>query len=207
MSLCSRSLLSLVLFSFSLLSRYLFLLHFSLVLSPCSLLLSFSSLSLSSPSLSFSPLLSRCPLLLFSFSSPSPCSLLPPSPCLPRTPYPQPRTLSPPQRCEETERVKAQVAQERELRAVAEGCLIEQETAWRAIHCQLETTCSLAEDAQRASTQLRSCQEELSHRLGKVAVQKGRAPGCRAAGKGSRCVRDGEEMGGSPPGDSRDTLY
>ncbi|XP_075422479.1 ankyrin repeat and SAM domain-containing protein 3 isoform X1 [Ascaphus truei] len=92
-------------------------------------------------------------------------------------------------RCEETERVKAQVAQERELRAVAEGCLIEQETAWRAIHCQLETTCSLAEDAQRASRQLRSCQEELSHRLGKVAVQKGRAPGCRAAGvEGSSAV-------------------
>lgn len=71
-------------------------------------------------------------------------------------------------KCEETELLKGQVDQERELRAVAESCLMEQETKWRAVRCQLEATCNLATETQRAVTKLRNCQEELSHRLGKT---------------------------------------
>ncbi|XP_040297728.1 ankyrin repeat and SAM domain-containing protein 3 [Bufo bufo] len=90
-------------------------------------------------------------------------------------------------KCEETDTLKGQVDQERELRAVAEGCLMEQETKWRAIHGQLEATSNLAADAQRALAQLRSCQEELSLRLGKVNAA--RTPACRpAAPKGSNAA-------------------
>ncbi|KAM4631605.1 ankyrin repeat and SAM domain-containing protein 3 isoform 2-T3 [Discoglossus pictus] len=85
-------------------------------------------------------------------------------------------------RCEETELLKAQVAQERELRAVAESCLMEQDNTWRAIQCQLEATCKLANDAQRAVTQLRGCQEELSHRMGKVTAPRTRTPVSKAPG-------------------------
>ncbi|XP_063790855.1 ankyrin repeat and SAM domain-containing protein 3 [Pseudophryne corroboree] len=79
-------------------------------------------------------------------------------------------------KCEETELLKGQVAQERELRAVAESCLMEQDTKWRATRCQLEATCKLATDAQRAVEELRNCQEELSHWLGKVNMARTGAP-------------------------------
>ncbi|KAE8579128.1 hypothetical protein XENTR_v10023919 [Xenopus tropicalis] len=85
-------------------------------------------------------------------------------------------------KCEETELLKAQVAQERELRTVAESCLMEQESQWRTFRCQLETTGTHANDAQRAITQLRSCQQELSHRLGKVTAPRTRGPPGRTAG-------------------------
>ncbi|XP_068100307.1 ankyrin repeat and SAM domain-containing protein 3 isoform X2 [Hyperolius riggenbachi] len=84
--------------------------------------------------------------------------------------------------CEETELLKAQVAQERELRAVAESCLMEQETKWRPIRCQLEATCSLASEAQRAITQLRNHQDELSLRLGKTNAVRTRTPSSRPPG-------------------------
>nr|DBA19357.1 TPA: hypothetical protein GDO54_015208 [Pyxicephalus adspersus] len=79
-------------------------------------------------------------------------------------------------KCEETELLKAQVDQERELRAVAESCLMEQETKSRNVRCQLEGTCNLATEAQRAITQLRICQEELSQRLGKSNVRTRTGP-------------------------------
>ncbi|XP_069840196.1 ankyrin repeat and SAM domain-containing protein 3 [Dendropsophus ebraccatus] len=85
-------------------------------------------------------------------------------------------------KCEETETLKGQVDQERELRAVAEGCLMEQETKWRAFRCQLEATSNLATDAHRALAQLRSCQEELSLRLGKVNTARTRTPVSRPSG-------------------------
>ncbi|XP_073409602.1 ankyrin repeat and SAM domain-containing protein 3 [Dendrobates tinctorius] len=82
-------------------------------------------------------------------------------------------------RCEETETLKGQVDQEKALRAVAEGCLMEQETKWRAFQSQLDATSNLATDAQRALAQLRTCQEELSERLGKGSTTRTRPPGCR----------------------------
>ncbi|KAM4025327.1 ankyrin repeat and SAM domain-containing protein 3 isoform 1-T2 [Anomaloglossus baeobatrachus] len=81
--------------------------------------------------------------------------------------------------CEETEAMKAQVDQEKELRAVAEACLMEQETKWRAIRSQVDATNNLATDVQRALAQLRSCQEALSLRLGKASSASTRPPGCR----------------------------
>ncbi|KAG8557592.1 hypothetical protein GDO81_016671 [Engystomops pustulosus] len=85
-------------------------------------------------------------------------------------------------KCEETETLKGQVDQERELRAVAEGCLMEQETKSRALRCQIEATSKLATDVQRALAQLRSCQEELSLRMGKANTARARTPVCRPAG-------------------------
>ncbi|XP_018416735.1 PREDICTED: ankyrin repeat and SAM domain-containing protein 3 [Nanorana parkeri] len=85
-------------------------------------------------------------------------------------------------KCEETELLKGQVDQERELRAVAESCLMEQETKWRTVHCQMEATCNLATEAQRAVTQLRNCQEELSHHLGKANAVRTRTTPSRPAG-------------------------
>uniref|UniRef100_A0A8C5QGN0 Ankyrin repeat and sterile alpha motif domain containing 3 n=1 Tax=Leptobrachium leishanense TaxID=445787 RepID=A0A8C5QGN0_9ANUR len=84
--------------------------------------------------------------------------------------------------CEEKELLKTQVAQERELRAVAESCLMEQDTAWRAFRGKLETACQLFTDTQHAMTQLRCCQKELSHRLGKPSAPRTRAHGSKAAG-------------------------
>ncbi|XP_066432603.1 ankyrin repeat and SAM domain-containing protein 3 [Eleutherodactylus coqui] len=80
-------------------------------------------------------------------------------------------------KCEDTETLKGQVDQERELRAVAESCLMEQETKWRSFCSQLEATSNLAADAQRALAQLRCCQEELSLRLGKVNTARPRPTG------------------------------
>ncbi|XP_075035504.1 ankyrin repeat and SAM domain-containing protein 3 [Mixophyes fleayi] len=85
-------------------------------------------------------------------------------------------------KCEETELLKGQVAQERELRAVAESCLMEQDTKWRSIRCQLEATCNQATDAQRTVAKLRNCQEELSHWLGKVNPARTGTPVFRPTG-------------------------
>ncbi|OCT64337.1 ankyrin repeat and SAM domain-containing protein 3 isoform X2 [Xenopus laevis] len=85
-------------------------------------------------------------------------------------------------KCEETELLKAQVAQERELRTVAESCLMEQESQCRAFRCQLETAGNHANDAQRAITQLRSCQQELSLRLGKATAPRTKGAHGRTTG-------------------------
>ncbi|XP_040212494.1 ankyrin repeat and SAM domain-containing protein 3 isoform X2 [Rana temporaria] len=85
-------------------------------------------------------------------------------------------------KCEETELLKGQVDQERELRAVAESCLMEQETKYRSVRCQLESTCNLATETQRAVTQLRIFQEELSHRLGKANSIRTRTTPSKPAG-------------------------
>ncbi|KAM8960234.1 ankyrin repeat and SAM domain-containing protein 3 [Pelodytes ibericus] len=76
--------------------------------------------------------------------------------------------------CEETKLLKSQVAQEQELRGVAENCLMEQDNMWRVIRGKLESTCQLATDTQYAMTRLRCCQEELSHRLGKPTAHRTR---------------------------------
>ncbi|XP_063286615.1 ankyrin repeat and SAM domain-containing protein 3 [Pelobates fuscus] len=84
--------------------------------------------------------------------------------------------------CEETDLLKAQVAQERELRAVAESCLMEQDTTCRAVWGKLQATCQLVTDTQYAMTRLRCCTKELSHRLGKPTVPRTRVQGSKAAG-------------------------
>ncbi|KAM3916341.1 ankyrin repeat and SAM domain-containing protein 3 [Leptodactylus fuscus] len=85
-------------------------------------------------------------------------------------------------KCEETETLKGQVKQEKGLRAVVEGFLMEQETEWEDMQSQLEAASKLATDAQRAIAQLRDCQEELSQQLSKVNTPKTRTPVCRPTG-------------------------
>ncbi|XP_004705900.1 ankyrin repeat and SAM domain-containing protein 3 isoform X2 [Echinops telfairi] len=68
-------------------------------------------------------------------------------------------------RCEEVEAVRGQVSQEQELRAVVEGCLLEQDRASQAAHTQLQQTVALAGDATLILDQLRACQAELSARV------------------------------------------
>ncbi|XP_057343707.1 ankyrin repeat and SAM domain-containing protein 3 isoform X2 [Manis pentadactyla] len=69
------------------------------------------------------------------------------------------------QRCEEVEAMRGRVSQEQELRAVVEGCLLEQDGARKDVHTQLQETRGLARDAALALDQLRACQAELSARL------------------------------------------
>ncbi|XP_032769423.1 ankyrin repeat and SAM domain-containing protein 3 isoform X2 [Rattus rattus] len=67
--------------------------------------------------------------------------------------------------CEEAEALRGQVSQEQELRAVVESCLLEQDSARKDIHAQLQEAQTLAQDAALVLDQLRDCQAELSARL------------------------------------------
>ncbi|XP_076793441.1 ankyrin repeat and SAM domain-containing protein 3 isoform X5 [Arvicanthis niloticus] len=67
--------------------------------------------------------------------------------------------------CEETEALRGQVSQEQELRAVVESCLLEQDSARKDIHAQLQEAQTLAQDAALVLDQLRACQAELSARV------------------------------------------
>lgn len=67
--------------------------------------------------------------------------------------------------CEEAEALRGQVSQEQELRAVVESCLLEQDSARKDIHAQLQEAQTLAKDAALVLDQLRACQAELSARV------------------------------------------
>ncbi|XP_029400235.1 ankyrin repeat and SAM domain-containing protein 3 isoform X4 [Mus pahari] len=67
--------------------------------------------------------------------------------------------------CEEAEALRGQVSQEQELRAVVESCLLEQDSARKDIHAQLQEAQTLAHDAALVLDQLRACQAELSARV------------------------------------------
>lgn len=67
--------------------------------------------------------------------------------------------------CEEAEALRGQVSQEQELRAVVESCLLEQDSARKDIHAQLQEAQTLAKDAALVLGQLRACQAELSARM------------------------------------------
>lgn len=67
--------------------------------------------------------------------------------------------------CEEAEALRGQVSQEQELRAVVESCLLEQDSARKDIHAQLQEAQTLAQDAALVLDQLRACQAELSARV------------------------------------------
>ncbi|KAM6155688.1 ankyrin repeat and SAM domain-containing protein 3 [Rhynchocyon petersi] len=78
-------------------------------------------------------------------------------------------------RCEEVEAVRGQVLQEQELRAVVEGCLLEQDSACKAAYAQLQETQALVRDAAHVLDQLRACQAELSARMRKDECPRGTA--------------------------------
>ncbi|XP_031217087.1 ankyrin repeat and SAM domain-containing protein 3 isoform X2 [Mastomys coucha] len=67
--------------------------------------------------------------------------------------------------CEEAEALRGQVSQEQELRAVVESCLLEQDSARKDIHAQLQEAQTLTQDAALILDQLRACQAELSARV------------------------------------------
>ncbi|CAG04367.1 unnamed protein product, partial [Tetraodon nigroviridis] len=68
-------------------------------------------------------------------------------------------------RCEEVESLQSQLAQERELRAVMEGCLMEEKMAWRRVTGELVENHRLAQDMRAALAQLGACRSELLCRL------------------------------------------
>lgn len=64
-------------------------------------------------------------------------------------------------RCEEVESLQSQVSQEKELRTVMEGCLMEDKMAWRRVHAELVEDHRLAQDMNGVLAKTRACCNEL----------------------------------------------
>ncbi|XP_054913910.1 ankyrin repeat and SAM domain-containing protein 3 isoform X2 [Poeciliopsis prolifica] len=64
-------------------------------------------------------------------------------------------------RCEEIEGLESQVSQEKELRTVMEGCLMEDKMAWKKVHSELVENHRLAQDMSNTLTKARACRAEL----------------------------------------------
>lgn len=69
------------------------------------------------------------------------------------------------QRCEEVASLQSQVSQEKELRTVMEGCLMEEEMAWRRVHAVLVENHRLAQDMSSMLAEFRTCRSELLFRF------------------------------------------
>lgn len=69
------------------------------------------------------------------------------------------------QRCEEVASLQSQVSQEKELRAVMEGCLMEEKMAWRRVNAELVENHRLAQDMSATLAEFRACRLELLSRL------------------------------------------
>lgn len=69
------------------------------------------------------------------------------------------------QRCEEVASLQSQVSQEKELRAVMEGCLMEEKMAWRRVNAELVENHRLAQEMSATLAELRACCSELLCRL------------------------------------------
>lgn len=65
------------------------------------------------------------------------------------------------QRCEEVASLQSQVSQEKELRTVMEGCLMEDKMAWRRVHAELVENHRLAQDMSATLAEFRACRTEL----------------------------------------------
>ncbi|XP_072312447.1 ankyrin repeat and SAM domain-containing protein 3 [Eucyclogobius newberryi] len=63
--------------------------------------------------------------------------------------------------CEEVEGLQSQVSQEKELRTVMEGCLMEDKMAWRRVHAELVENHRLAQDMSATLAKSRACHSEL----------------------------------------------
>lgn len=63
--------------------------------------------------------------------------------------------------CEEMESLQSQVSQEKELRTVMEGCLMEDKMAWRRVQAELVENHRLAQDMNVTLTKARTCRAEL----------------------------------------------
>lgn len=69
------------------------------------------------------------------------------------------------QRCEEVASLQSQVSQEKELRAVMEGCFMEEKMAWRRVNAELVENHRLAQDMSATLAEFRACRSELLCRL------------------------------------------
>lgn len=69
--------------------------------------------------------------------------------------------FSPSQRCEEVESLQSQVSQEKELRTVMEGCLMEDKMAWKKVHAELVENHRLAQNMSAMLGKERACRAEL----------------------------------------------
>ncbi|XP_061823586.1 ankyrin repeat and SAM domain-containing protein 3 isoform X2 [Nerophis lumbriciformis] len=63
--------------------------------------------------------------------------------------------------CEEVEGLQSQVSQEKELRTVMEGCLMEDKVAWRRVHAELVENHRLAQEMNATLAKARVCRTEL----------------------------------------------
>ncbi|XP_041937801.1 ankyrin repeat and SAM domain-containing protein 3 [Alosa sapidissima] len=68
-------------------------------------------------------------------------------------------------RCMEVEALQGQVAQEKELRAVMEGCLMEEKMGWRNVRAQLQEDLRHAAELSGTLHTLRACQGQLRAQL------------------------------------------
>uniref|UniRef100_UPI0037E8D473 ankyrin repeat and SAM domain-containing protein 3 n=1 Tax=Semicossyphus pulcher TaxID=241346 RepID=UPI0037E8D473 len=64
-------------------------------------------------------------------------------------------------RCEEAESLQSQVSQEKELRTVMEGCLMEDKMAWRRVHGELVENHRMAQDMSATLAESRACRNKL----------------------------------------------
>ncbi|XP_070708454.1 ankyrin repeat and SAM domain-containing protein 3 [Pempheris klunzingeri] len=64
-------------------------------------------------------------------------------------------------RCEEVESLQSQVSQEKELRTVMEGCLMEDKMAWRRVHTELVENHRLVQDMSAKMAESRTCRTQL----------------------------------------------
>lgn len=70
-----------------------------------------------------------------------------------------------PQRCEDVASLQSQVSQEKELRAVMEGCLMEEKMAWRRVNTELVENHHLAQEMNATLAEFRAWCSELLSRL------------------------------------------
>ncbi|KAM8837509.1 ankyrin repeat and SAM domain-containing protein 3 isoform 3-T4 [Spinachia spinachia] len=63
--------------------------------------------------------------------------------------------------CEEAESLQSQVSQEKELRTVMEGCLMEDKMAWRRVHAELVENHRLAQEMSATLAKSRACSAKL----------------------------------------------
>ncbi|KAM9426493.1 ankyrin repeat and SAM domain-containing protein 3 isoform 1-T3 [Pholidichthys leucotaenia] len=64
-------------------------------------------------------------------------------------------------RCDEVENLQSQVSQEKELRTVMEGCLMEDKMAWKRVHAELVEDHRLAQEMSSTLAKARACRVEL----------------------------------------------
>ncbi|XP_015230611.1 PREDICTED: ankyrin repeat and SAM domain-containing protein 3 isoform X3 [Cyprinodon variegatus] len=87
-------------------------------------------------------------------------------------------------RCEEIESLESQVSQEKELRTVMEGCLMEDKMAWKKVHSELVENHRLAQDISATLMKERACQAKLLSYF-MADGKSGSNPGLEAEGRDS----------------------